>query len=194
MDKLKIKVILASIRNNRFGDKPANWIASLAEQMPDFAVEILDLKNYQLPMFAEGTSPAQIEGSYGKPEVDQWAGKIAEADGFIFVTPEYNHGYPASLKNNLDYIYKEWNKKPMCVVAYGGVGGARAVEQLREVAIELQMVPIRNSVNIMNPWLLSEMDNSLKAGALDGYVKTAQNMLTQLSWWAKVLKEARGKN
>lgn len=145
-------------------------------------------------MFAEGTSPAQVEGAYGKLEVDKWAGKIAEADGFIFVTPEYNHGYSSALKNNLDYIYKEWNKKPMCIVSYGGTGGARVVEQLRAVAIELQMVPIRNSVNIMNPWNLTEMDGSLKAGALDVYVKTAQNTLTQLSWWARVLKEARGKN
>ena len=193
MDKLKIKIILASIRNNRFGDKPANWISALAEQMPEFSVEILDLKDYQFPLFAEAISPAQVEGSYGKPEVDKWAGKIAEADGFIFVIPEYNHGCPPSLINNLDYIYKEWNKKPMCVVSYGGVGGARAVEQLRTIVIEQQMVPLRNSVNIMNPWMLSEMDNSLKAGALDGYVKTAQNMLVQLFWWANVLKEARNK-
>ncbi len=193
MDKLKIKVILASIRNNRFGDKPANWITALAGEVPEFSVELLDLKNYQLPLFAEGTSPAQVEGAYGKPDVDKWAGKIAEADGFIFITPEYNHGYSSALKNNLDYLYKEWNKKPMAVLSYGGAGGARAVEQLRTVAIELQMVPIRNSVNIINPWMLTEMDGSLKAGVLDPYVKGAQNTLAQLSWWAKVLKEARKK-
>lgn len=193
MDKLKIKVILASVRNGRFGDKPAKWITELASQVEDFSVELLDLKDYSLPIFAEAISPSQITGDYGKPEVNKWAQKIAEADGFIFVTPEYNHGYPASLKNNLDYIYKEWNKKPLCVVAYGGTGGARATQQLREVSIELQMAPIRNSVHIMNPWNLVEADGSLKAGALDGYVKGAQNMLTQLSWWANVLKEARSK-
>ncbi|MFA6301233.1 MAG: NAD(P)H-dependent oxidoreductase [Candidatus Paceibacterota bacterium] len=193
MDKLKIKVILASIRSNRFGDKPAYWITALAEQIPEFSVELLDLKNYMLPMFAEVTSPAQVTGDYANPEVNKWAAKIAEADGFIFVTPEYNHGYPSSLKNNLDYIYKEWNKKPMCVVSYGGTGGARVIEQLRTVCVELQIVSIRNSVNIMSPWNLVEMDGSLKAGVFDGYVKTAQNMLAQLSWWAKVLKEARSK-
>lgn len=193
MEKLKIKIILASVRNNRFGDKPANWIAALASQMPEFDAELLDLKDYALPIFAEGTSPSQITGDYGKPEIDRWAKKIAEADGFVFVTPEYNHGYPASLKNNLDYLYKEWNKKPMCVVAYGGTGGARSTEQLRTISVELQMVPIRNTVHIFNPWTLSEMDGSLKAGALDSYVPGAQNMLTQLSWWASVLKEARKK-
>ena len=191
MDKLKIKVILGSIRNGRFGDKPAQWIAELAGKHPEFEVEVLDLKDYMLPIFAEADLPGQANGNYGSAEANRWAGKIAEADGFIFVTPEYNHGYPASLKNNLDYIYKEWNNKPMCVVAYGGVGGARAVEQLRLVCVELQMAILRNSVNISAPWNLVETDGSLKSGALDSYVKTAENMLAQLSWWAKVLKEAR---
>jgi NAD(P)H-dependent FMN reductase len=190
---LNIKIILASVRDGRFGDKPAKWIFGHAKKVDGIKVELLDLKDYQLPIFTDATSPSHVIGKYGKKEVDAWAKKIAEADGFIVVTPEYNHGYPATLKNNIDSIYKEWNKKPISFVSYGSTGGARVVQQLREVAIELQMSPIRNSVHIMNPWFLTEKDGSLKAGVLDAYDQNAQNLLTQLVWWAKALKEARGK-
>ncbi len=188
---LNIKIILASIRDNRFGDKPATWIMEQAKTVEGITVELLDLRDYQLPLFAEGVSPAYVEGEYNIPEVNRWANKIAESDAFIIVTPEYNHGYPASLKNNIDYLYKEWNNKPVCFVSYGSTGGARVIQQLREVSIELQMAPIRNSVHIMAPWFLTEADGSLKTGAFDTNVKSAQSMLTQLVWWAKALKEAR---
>lgn len=188
---LNIKIILASIRDNRFGDKPAAWIMEQAKTVEGITVELLDLRDYQLPLFAEGVSPAYVEGEYNTPEVNRWANKIAESDAFIIVTPEYNHGYPASLKNNIDYLYKEWNNKPVCFVSYGSTGGARVIQQLREVSIELQMAPIRNSVHIMAPWFLTEADGSLKTGAFDTNVKSAQSMLTQLVWWAKALKEAR---
>ena len=191
MNQVKIKVILASVRDGRFGDKPAEWIAELAKKTEGFSVELLDLKDYELPVFAEAVSPAYVKSDYEKPEVNRWAEKIAEADGFIIVTPEYNHGYPSSLKNNIDYLYKEWNNKPLCFVAYGSTGGARAVQQLRQVAIELQMAPIRNSVHIMNPWLMTEKDGSLKTGILDAHKQTAENMLAQLYWWSSALKEAR---
>ncbi len=188
---LNIKVILASVRDNRFGDKPANWIMEQVKKEEGVFAELLDLRDYELPIFAEGVSPAYVQGEYKTPEVNHWAGKIAEADAFIIVTPEYNHGYPSSLKNNIDYLYKEWNNKPVCFVAYGSTGGARVTQQLREVAIELQMAPIRNSVHIMAPWFLTETDGSLKAGVLDVYVKPAENMLAQLTWWANALKKAR---
>lgn len=188
---LHIKIILASVRYGRFGDKPAEWITALAKEKEGLSVELLDLRDYALPMFQEATSPANIKGKYESEDVNRWAEKIAEADGFIIVTPEYNHGYPASLKNNIDYLKKEWNNKPVCFVGYGSTGGARVIQQLREVAIELQMAPIRNSVHIMSPWFLTEADGKLKAGALDAYVKPAENMLTQFMWWAHALKIAR---
>lgn len=194
MNQMKIKVILASIRNGRFGDKPAQWIFDLAKDVEGFSVELLDLKDYELPLFAEAVSPAYVQGDdYGNPKINKWAQKINEADGFIIVTPEYNHSFPSSLKNNIDYLYKEWNNKPVSFVAYGSTGGARAVEQLRGVMIEMQMAPIRNSVHILNPWLLTESDGSLKAGILDQNVKSAENMFAQLAWWAQALKEAREK-
>jgi len=188
---LNIKIILGSVRQGRFGDKPAEWIATLAKEKEGLSVELLDLRDYALPMFQEATSPANIKGEYESQEVNRWAEKIAEADGFIIVTPEYNHGYPSSLKNNIDYLYKEWGNKPICFVGYGSTGGARVIQQLRQVAIELQMAPTRNSVHIISPWLLTEVDGTLKVGALDAYDKPAENMLTQLTWWANALKNAR---
>ncbi len=188
---LNVKIILASARAGRFGDKPAKWIEEIAKSTEGLNVELIDLKDWQLPVFAQPVSPAYVTGSYGNADVDRWAGKIAEADAFIVVTPEYNHGYPATLKNHIDSIYREWNKKPVCFVAYGSTGGARVTQQLREVAIELQMAPIRNSVHIMAPWLLTEADGALKAGVLDQYVKPAQAMLEQLVWWANALKTDR---
>jgi len=190
---MNIKIILASTRQGRFGDKPAQWILDLAKMVPGISVELLDLKEYSLPIFAEPVSPLYVTGEYTTTEINRWAKKIAEADAFIVVAPEYNHGYPASLKNNLDYLYREWNQKPIAFVGYGSTGGARAVEQLRQVAVELQMAPIRNGVHIMNPWLLTNEDGSLKAGVLDGYVPAAEAMIKQLVWWAEALKNAREK-
>ena len=190
---LKIKIILASVRNGRFGDKPAQWILNHAKKIKGVSFELLDLKDYELPTFKEPISPSYVPGKYGKKEVDAWAKKIGEADGFIIVTPEYNHGYPATLKNNIDSIYKEWNKKAVAFVSYGSTGGARVIQQLREVSIELQMSPIRNSVHIMSPWLLTEKDGSLKPGVLDVYDTNAKNLLTQLIWWAEALQTARKK-
>ena len=191
MNNINIKVILASVRKGRFGDKPAKWIVDLALQTKGVSVELLDIKEYILPIFAEAVSPAYVQGAYATLEINRWAEKITTADGFIIITPEYNHGYPASLKNNLDYLYKEWNNKPVAFVGYGSVGGARAVERLRQVAIELQMAPIRNAVHIFAPWNLVEADGSLKQGALDDYANNAKNMLEQLVWWVNALKEAR---
>ncbi len=188
---INIKIILGSIRDGRFGDKPTKWLSDIAVSNKDLSIEVLDLKDYELPIFKEAVSPAYVVGEYSNNEVNTWAKKISEADAFIVVTPEYNHGYPSSLKNNIDYLYKEWNNKPIAFVGYGSAGGARAIQQLRQVAIELQMAPIRNSVHIMNPWFLTEGDGSLKAGALDPYMKNAEGMIAQLIWWANALKIAR---
>ncbi len=182
---------MASVREGRFGDKPARWIYEIAAKREDLSVEILDLKEYALPLFAEAVSPLYSGGNYRLPETKAWAQKIAEGDGFIVITPEYNHGYPASLKNSLDYLYGEWVDKPVAFVAYGSEGGARSVEQLRQVVVELRMAPIQESVHIRAPWYMLEKDGSLKAGSLDSYVESAENLLTQLTWWAKALKTAR---
>lgn len=193
MDKLKIKIILASIREGRFGDKPAKWITEIAQKIDGIDVELLDLKEYQLPMFADAVSPKNItNGDYGNDAVNAWGKKIAEGDAFIVVTPEYNHGYPSSLKNNIDHLYNEWVHKPVCFVGYGGTGGARAIQQLRDLAIELQMVPTRASVHFFDPWFLTDENGNMKAGVLEEKVNSANAMIEQLLWWARLLKGARG--
>ena len=186
-----ILVILASIREGRFGDKPAHWIYEIAQKRTDMSVDFVDLREYQLPLFQEAISPKYVQGAYGKKDVDRWAEKISAADGFVVVTPEYNHGYPSALKNNIDYLYKEWGKKPVAYVGYGLSGGASAISQLRTVATELEMVPMRTEIYIRDPWNLTTKDNALIDGALDHYVAVAQRQLDELAWWAHTLLAAR---
>lgn len=190
MEKFKIKVIIGSTRSNRFSEHPARWIAGLAAAKGEFDVELLDLRDYPMAFFNEPVSPTYRKGPPTDDMAKKWAGKIKEADGFIVVAPEYNHGYSAVLKNAFDHVYHEWNQKPMAFVAYGSTGGARAVEQLRLVAVELKMAPLRNAVHIPAPWELVEGEK-LKAGALDGFAHSAEAMLADLIWWTRALKAAR---
>lgn len=188
---LNIKIIVGSTRQNRFGDKPAQWIADLASKREGITAEILDLRNYEMPFFNEPVSPSMITEPYANPAVKAWTAKIAEGDAFIMVTPEYNHATSAVLKNAIDYVNREWNRKAIAFVGYGTVGGARSVEQLRTVAAELQTVSIRTAVHIPMPWLLLDENGGLKPGALDPFVQNAEMMLDQLVWWASALKTAR---
>lgn len=148
----KIKIILGSSREGRNGKKVADWFMSQVESYKDkLEFELLDLADWPIPFFDNPVSPAMG----GKPSgiVVDWAKKIAEAEGIILITPEYNHGYSAVLKNALDVIYKEWNYKPVSFVSYGGVsGGIRAVEQLKQVVLELKMYPLHEEVNIHYIW------------------------------------------
>jgi NAD(P)H-dependent FMN reductase len=188
---LKIKVILGSIREGRFGDKPAKWIFEKAKAK-GLDVELLDLKDYPLPVFAEGQFPAAItDGNYPNEEAKKWAAKIGEADGFIFVTPEYNHGYPSVLKNAIDFISAEWIKKPAAFVGYGVNGGARSTEQLKAVLnSNLQVITVPMGVNMNSPWgLVSDQ------GVFDtsSFEKAGDVMLDQLVWLGDALKAARSK-
>ena len=119
----------------------------MTEDLWDLDVELVDLRDWPLPFFDQQTPP--MMGNYTDPLQQRWAEQVARADGFVLVTPEYNHGYPAVLKNALDHLYAEWNGKPVGFVGYGGPGGGlRAVEQLRQVVIELGMVPMRQQVAV----------------------------------------------
>jgi NAD(P)H-dependent FMN reductase len=187
MSKLKIKIIVGSTRANRFSEKPTAWIRELASARQDLDVEVLDLREYPLPFFEEPLPPGFAKDNYDNPAILRWREKVRDADGFIVCSPEYNHGYPAVLKNALDTVYHAWRRKAVAFVSWGGAGGARGVEQLRLVAIELDMAPIRFAVHIPNPWLvkgIEEIDtepNRQAAGAL----------LDNLAWWAGALKAAR---
>ncbi|MBA3447762.1 MAG: NAD(P)H-dependent oxidoreductase [Pseudaminobacter sp.] len=188
MSKPKIGIIVGSIREGRFADKPVEWIASIAKARGDLDIEIIDLRDYPMPLFAEAIPP-----SYAPPKNDvarKWGAKIEELDGFIVTAAEYSHGPTAALKNAIDYAGTEWNRKPASFVGYGGVGGARAVEQLRMIAVEMQMAPTRAAVHILWPDYLS-VQQGKNLAEIDHLNQAAAAMLDDLAWWAKVLKTAR---
>ena len=164
-----IHIILGSTRQGRFGDRVASWFMAHADARADMSAELVDLRDWPLPFFDQPVPP--MMGSYNDPLQQAWAAKVAEADGYVIVTPEYNHGYPAVLKNALDHLYAEWNGKPVGFVGYGGSGGGiRAVEQLRQVVIELAMVPIRSQVAIPGAYRVFQNgapDNPALAQAAD---------------------------
>ena len=191
MEPLNIKVIVGSTREGRFSERAARWITSIAEKEPAFKVELLDLRDYPMAFF-DGPSPSYREGGPSDPHAARWAAKIAEADGFIVVTPEYNHGYPAVLKNAFDWIYHEWNMKPITFVSYGSAGGARSVEQLREVAVELQMASTRNAVHIPGHVFFPIMAGQTKAeDVLPQFEEKAKVVIAELLSFAKALKTVR---
>ena len=190
--KLNIKVIVGSTREARFSDKAAAWITGEIRKQKEIEVETLDLRNYDMPFYNEPVSPSYKQEPFKNEAVARFTKKIAEGDAFVIVTPEYNHGTSGVLKNALDWVYPEWNSKPVAFVSYGSVGGARAVEQLRLNAIELQMAPIRQAVHIPQHWNLLDEKGNLKEGALESFTKSAEAMLVQLIWWTRALKNARG--
>ncbi len=189
---LVIKVLAGSTREGRFSNTAAAWIAAEVKKQKNVEVEILDLLEYEMPFFNEPVSPSYKQAPYTNEAVARFTKKIAEADGFVIVTPEYNHGTFAVLKNALDWVYPEWNNKAVGFVSYGSVGGARAVEQLRLNAIELQMAPIRNAVHIPGEHYFPVLFGKAKAADLFATMTDqAEALITQLLWWSRATKVAR---
>ena len=187
-EKLKLGVITASIRDGRQGEIVARWFRGLAGRRPELEVLELDLGEVALPLYSDRLHPKVAEPSYFGP-AGRWAELVQSCDAFVIVTPKYNHGYPPSLKNALDYLYAGWNGKPVGFVSYGGSsGGVRAVEQLRLVAIELQLAPVRDEVNI--PFVARSLD---EVGApKDPLLLTrAEALLDQILWWGETLRQGR---
>jgi len=189
MSKPKIGIIVGSTRANRFADQPAEWIAKIAAEHADLDFEILDLRDYPLPFYEEATSLAWAPAK--NPVALLWQDKVRSLDGFVVIAAEYNHGPTAVLKNAFDYAFSEWNNKPVAFVGYGGAGAVRAVEQLRQVAIEVQMAPIRNAVHILLPDFVAVLQQGRKLEEFEHLNQSANAMLAQLSWWAHALKSAR---
>src|SRR5687767_3494946 len=188
MSKPKIAVVIGTTRTTRFGHKPAQWIHEIASARKDLETEIVDLRDYPMPFFDEVASNAWAPS---KNEVAQrWQKKVAEFDGYIFVSAEYNRAIPAVLKNALDYAYPEWNRKAAAFVGYGSVGAARAVEQLRLIAIELQMAPTRTGVHIQGADFMAALQHGRPLEDLSYLQANAADMLDQLAWWASALKTA----
>ena len=197
-EKIKIKIILGSIRQNRFGERPANWVNEQIKEWKDVDAELLDLRDYPMPFFDAPTSPAMMGMKYENETVQKWSDKIKDADAYIVVSPEYNHGYSGVLKNALDWLNPELSRKPIGFVSYGSAGGARAIEQLREVAIELNMVPIKKSIHIsweyiMRVWTEKDVTNAdlfatLRKGKGPDHLA---DFVNDLLWMARALKAAR---
>lgn len=187
-----IGIIIGSTRNGRFGEHPARWIHERAQTRTDIHTELIDLRDYPLPFLEDAVNPSHKGGVYGDEAVTKWAEAVKRFDAYIIVTPEYNRSTSGVLKNALDHIYGEFAKKPVGFVAYGSVGGARAVEQLRLMAIEHQMAPVRNAVHINAPWFLRTKEGTLLEGAFKDYEKQADTLLEDMAWWSVALQHARG--
>ncbi|MFI6477109.1 NADPH-dependent FMN reductase [Nonomuraea sp. NPDC050663] len=180
MRELRIAVIIASTRQGRFGPTVAGWFAEQARK--HFQVDLIDLAQAGLPAVLQDDEPA---------EVAALGSRLAAADGFVIVTPEYNHSFPAPLKTALDWYFEEWHAKPVSFVAYGREsGGLMAVAQLRQICIELRAVPIREIVALPNYWELFTAEGAWPRpyAVCDEAVKT---MLDRLGWWAQILRNGR---
>jgi NAD(P)H-dependent FMN reductase len=192
MSKLKIAIIISTTRAARFGHKPAQWVQNIAAQRDDVETEIVDLRDFPLPFFDEVSTNAWAPTQ--NPVGLRWQKKVAEFDGYIFVTAEYNHGLSAVLKNALDYAYVEWNKKAAGFVGYGAVGGARAIEHLRLVAAELQMATIRTGVYIQGADFMAALREGKDLKDIPYLQTGVKDLLDQLVWWTKALKAARDRD
>jgi len=190
--KPRIALIIGSTRPTRFADKPAQWMLKQAQARQDMDVEVVDLRDHPLPFFAEVASTLHAPSK--DPEAIRWQQTIDQYDGYIFVVAEYNHSITGALKNALDQAYKEWNRKPFTAIGYGSVGGARAIEHLRGIGVELQMVSTRSAVNIggsdfmaIFPMFGNKPIEDIEAGLLP----SAKAALDDLVWWAKATMAAR---
>ncbi|GGC05038.1 FMN reductase [Marinobacterium zhoushanense] len=183
---MHLQIIIGSVRQGRAAKPVADWAFTHAKQRDDMTVELVDLKNWPLPMFNLPKSPAA--GDYEDEQQQRWAKSVERADAYLFVCPEYNHGYSAVLKNALDYVYAEWNRKPASIISYGGAMGARAVEQLRLSLIALQVAPVPNAVHIAG------VHKKIDHGAFNGDDRDTaqlQRSLDELAWWGNALYWAR---
>lgn len=189
---IKIKIIAGSVRPGRFNIQPAAWITKIAKKRKDIFVELLDLAEIKLPFLDEPIPPSvpQSQRQYSKEHTKKWSKTIDEADGFILVTPEYNHGVSPVLKNAIDYLFYEWHYKPVTFISYGSLaGGSRAVEHLRSIAAELKMYDLREQIMLPNYW--EHQDENGKYQFTEQHENSANEMFDSLTFWARKMKEAR---
>lgn len=183
---LKVAIILGSTRPNRNGEAVARWVHDIAGKRQDAQFELVDLRDFNLPLLDEPVPPSQ--GQYSQPHTKAWSEKIASFDAYVFVTPEYNHSTSGALKNALDFIYKEWNNKAAGFVSYGSAGGARAVEQLRLIMAELQIADVRAQVMLS---LFSDFENFSVFKPDPRHERSVNVMMDQVIAWGGALKTLR---
>lgn len=192
MTKPKIAIIVGSVREGRFADKALEWFEPIARSHSDLDFEVVDLKDYKLPFFDEATPPG-----FGKPAenetANKWRAKLAEFDGYIFLTAEYAHGVPAVLKNALDWAFFEWKHKAVGFVGYGSAGAARSVEHLRAIIAELNMASVRQAVHIGGADFMATWLEGKSISDYPYYADNAKTMLDEIAFWASTLKAGREK-
>ncbi|MFO0574886.1 MAG: NAD(P)H-dependent oxidoreductase [Polyangia bacterium] len=185
---LKIAIIIGSTRPGRKAEAVARWVHDIAQKRSDAEFELVDIQDFNLPLLDEPMPPAM--GQYSKPHTKAWAEKIGSFDGYVFVTPEYNHSTSGALKNAIDFLYREWNNKAAGFVGYGSAGGTRAVEQLRLIMGELQVADVRAQVALS---LHSDFEHYtvFKPGA--HHEKSVNTLLDQVIAWSGALRTLRQK-
>ncbi|MFC7277345.1 NADPH-dependent FMN reductase [Paractinoplanes rhizophilus] len=183
---VKIAVVLGSTRPGRNGEAVARWVYDLAGKRSDAEFELLDIADFDLPMLDEPVPPSM--GQYSHEHTRRWAAKVAEFDGYVFVTPEYNHSTSAALKNALDHVYAEWNNKAAGFVSYGSAGGIRAVEQLRLMMAELQVATVRAQVALS---LFTDFENYSSFHPAADHEPAVTALLDQLVCWSQAMKSVR---
>lgn len=186
---LKVAIILGSTRPGRNGEAVSQWIYEIAKKRSDADFELVDIKDFNLPLLDEPIPPTI--GQYTKEHTKAWSVKIDSFDAYVFVTAEYNHGIPGALKNAIDFLFKEWNNKVAGFVGYGSAGGVRAVEQLRLVMVELHVATVRAQVQLS---LFTDFENFTKFKPAPYNEKSVSDMLDQVISWGSALKVLRIKN
>jgi NAD(P)H-dependent FMN reductase len=189
MKALRIAIIVGSTRPGRIGEAVAKWVREIAKKRSDAEFELVDIKDFNLPLLDEPVPPSL--GQYSKPHTKAWAAKVGSFDGYVFVAPEYNHGISGALKNAIDFLFAEWNNKAAGFVSYGSVGGARAVEQLRLVMVEVQIATVRNQVLLS---LFTDFENFSVFKPAPHQEKAVNAMLDQVIAWSGALKTLREKS
>lgn len=187
--KPRIGIVIGTTRAKRFADRPAQWLLDVASKRDDADFEIVDLRDYPMPFFEEERSPAWVPPA--NEAALRWGRKMAELDGYVFITAEYNHSISGVLKNALDYAYTEFNRKPATFLGYGGVGGARAVEQLRLVLAELQIASLKHTVHINAHEFMGLLMQGKEFADYPYLEDSAVLTLDHLVWWTNSLKAGR---
>jgi NAD(P)H-dependent FMN reductase len=187
---IKVGIIIGSTRPGRNGEAVGKWVNEVAQKRSDAQFELIDIKDYNLPLLEE-PAPPSLGYPYTKATTRAWSDKIKSIDAFVFVTPEYNHATSAALKNAIDYLYSEWNNKAAGFVGYGSVGGARAIENLRTIMAELQVADVRAQVMLS---LFTDFKDFSVFQPADFQVGAVNAMLDQVVSWGTALKTVRSEN
>lgn len=182
---VKIGIIIGSTRPGRVGEGVAKWVYEMSKARSDAEFELVDIRDYELPLLDEPELAATQK--YSKEHTKKWSAKIAEFDGYIFVTPEYNHSTSAALKNALDFLYIEWTNKAAGFVSYGAVGGSRAVEALRTIMAQFKIADVREQVML---FLADDFENGVLKPK-PRHEKSANTLFDQVIAWSAALKTLR---